>query len=262
VTDTRLMEHLSSRDIADAIAAGTTRVIIPMGSIEAHGDHLPIGTDCIVSSHLANMVAERLGDALVAPVIATGHAPRTRFPGTISFPVDLVVQVLAHYLEALEHDGFRTVVILPMHAESFQTLQLFAPELGRRFPALTIVPTVDVAALLLLRGQVGLEHGITGDEAGWHAGAAETAEMLAIAPDRVRGSWLREGYLGPSGFNRPLPETYRNGWAVLDERGVMGDPRKATAEYGHAILEALAVHLADAVRASEAEAPAGQGVDA
>jgi len=243
-----LMEQMTSKEIRDSVASGFRTAIIPMGSIEAHGEHLPINTDSVVSRHLAEMVANRLGKTLVAHTLPLGHAPRTQFPGTISISVDTVLDVLRAYLGALQRDGFDTVVLIPMHAENFQTLALFSPMLAMEFPVLKLIPSLDVASMIERRNTIAAKYKITGDQAGWHAGAAETSEMLAIDPDLVRMPDARRGYLGPSGFGRLLPETLRDGWYVLDPHGVMGDPTRSKAEFGHDVLSGLADDLASLVR--------------
>ncbi|MEX2645958.1 MAG: creatininase family protein [Gaiellaceae bacterium] len=249
-----LMEELTSREIAEAVAGGKRIAIVPLGSIEAHGPQLPINTDSLLSRHVAHMVAERLGNALVAHTMPLGYLPRMTFPGSISVPVEVVLEVLRSYCTALQRDGFRTVVLLPMHAEHFQTLALYAPDLGQAFPELTIVANVDVGGFIAMRNDIGERHGIGPDEAGWHAGAAETSEMLAFDPARVRTEAFRRGYIGPSGFGRILPETLRDGWRVLDPEGVMGDPEQSTAEFGQEILDRLADFIAEHVRAAHSEA--------
>lgn len=245
-----LMEQMTSKEIRDRVAEGFRIAIIPMGSIEAHGEHLPINTDSVVSRRLAEMVATRLGRTLVAHTFPLGHAPRTQFAGTMSVPVEVVLEVLRAYFTALVRDGFEIVVLIPMHAENFQTLALFSPMLALEFPALSIIPSIDVASMIEIRNAIGTRYSISGDEAGWHAGAAETSEMLAIDPRLVRMEDVHRGYLGPSGFGRSMPETLREGWAALDSRGVMGDPTRSNAEFGREVLEALADGLADLVRAA------------
>lgn len=244
------MEDLTSREIAAAVAAGKRIAIVPLGSIEAHGPQLPINTDSLLARHVSLMIAERLGDALVAHPMPLGYLPRMTFAGSISVPVFVVLEILRAYCKALRRDGFHTLVLLPMHAEHFQTLALFAAELGQEFHELTIVANVDVAGFIALRNEIGERHGIGPDEAGWHAGAAETSEMLAFDPERVRTDAFRVGYLGPSGFGRILPETLREGWRVFDSEGVMGDPRQSTAEFGQEILDELADFVAEHVRAA------------
>ncbi|HVC76429.1 MAG TPA: creatininase family protein [Candidatus Micrarchaeaceae archaeon] len=243
-----LMEEMTSKEIRDRVAAGFRTAIIPMGSIEAHGEHLPINTDSVVSRRLSELVAKRLGKALVAHTLPFGHAPRTQFAGTISIPVETVLDVLRAYLGALHRDGFDTVVLIPMHAENFQTLALFSPMLAMEFPDMKLIPSLDVASMIESRNAIAAEHEITSEEAGWHAGAAETSEMLAIDPDLVRMPDAHRGYLGPSGFGRSLPETMRDGWAVLDPHGVMGDPTRSTPEFGRDVLNRLADDLASLAR--------------
>jgi creatinine amidohydrolase len=250
-----LMERMTSKEISLKVAAGYRTAIVPLGSIEAHGDHLPIGTDSMVSCHIAQMVARRLGQTLVAPTVHLGYAPRTLFPGTISIPVPTLLSVLKSYCEALRRDGFEVVVFLPMHAESFQTLTLFAPDLATNFPELTIIPSTDVSSLIERRNRIAVEYGISPEEAGWHAGAAETSEMLVIDAALVHMDELRRGYLGPSGFGRVLPETLVKGWAVLDARGVMGDAQKSSAEFGERILEVIAEEQAALIRSIRARYP-------
>lgn len=247
---TVLMEQMTSKEIRDRVADGCRTAIIPMGSIEAHGEHLPINTDSVVSRHLAELVARKVGNTLVAHTFPLGHAPRTQFAGTVSIPVDVILEVLRAFFTALERDGFQNVVLIPMHAENFQTLALFSPMLAMEFPRLRVIPSIDVASMIESRNLIGTKHAISGDEAGWHAGAAETSEMLAIDPRLVRMADAHRGYLGPSGFGRSLPETLRVGWVALDSRGVMGDPTKSNAEFGQEVLEALADGLADLVRAA------------
>jgi creatinine amidohydrolase len=191
---------------------------------------------------------------LIAPTVHLGYAPRTIFPGTISVPVDTLLSVLESYCQALRRDGFKVVVFLPMHAESFQTLSLFAPDLAASFPELTIIPSTDVSSLIEGRNRIAVEYDISPEEAGWHAGAAETSEMLAINPDLVRQDQLRRGYLGPSGFGRILPNTLIKGWAELDERGVMGDAQKSSAKFGERILCAIADQLAAAIESARTHA--------
>ncbi len=245
-----LMERMTSREIHEHVVSGFRTAIIPMGSVEAHGEHLPINTDSVVSRYLAELVADRLGKTLVAHTLSLGHAPRTQFAGTISIPVETVLDVLRAYLSALQRDGFTNVVLIPMHAENFQMLALFSPMLAMEFPNLKVIPSLDVASMLESRNAIAAEHKISADEAGWHAGAAETSEMLAIDPDLVRMSYAVRGYLGPSGFGRSLPETLRAGWAVLDPNGVMGDPTKSNEEFGREVLDRLADELATLVRAA------------
>ncbi len=247
---TLLMEQMTSKEIRDRVAEGFRTAIIPMGSIEAHGEHLPINTDSVVSRYLAEMVATRLGRTLVAHTFPLGHAPRTQFAGTVSIPVEVVLEVLRAYFTALVRDGFQNVVLIPMHAENFQTLALFSPMLAMEFPGLKMIPSIDVASMIESRNAISARHSISGEEAGWHAGAAETSEMLAIDPGLVRMKDAHRGYLGPSGFGRSLPETLRDGWVALDSHGVMGDPTRSNAEFGREVLEALADGLADLVRAA------------
>ena len=94
------LEDLTWTEVSDALAAGTTTVIIPTGGTEQNGPHMVLGKHNVLVKHKAGEVAGRLGNALVAPVMAyvpegdidppTGHM---RFPGTITTPPDVFEQV-------------------------------------------------------------------------------------------------------------------------------------------------------------------------
>src|SRR4029077_19325121 len=117
--DTVLLEQLTWDEVRDALAAGKTTIIIPTGGTEQNGPHMAIGKHNVRVTANAETIARRLGNALVAPVIAyvpeggidppTGHM---RFPGTISIPDPIFRQVLEYAARSLKQHGFRDIVFI------------------------------------------------------------------------------------------------------------------------------------------------------
>src|SRR5215510_7349923 len=117
--DTVFLEKLTWTEVSDALAAGKTTIIIPTGGTEQNGPHMAIGKHNVRVSANAEVIARRLGNALVAPVIAyvpeggidppTGHM---RFPGTISIPDPIFRGVLEYAARSLKQHGFRDIVFI------------------------------------------------------------------------------------------------------------------------------------------------------
>src|SRR5882672_9925109 len=117
--DTVFLERLTWEEVRDAMAAGKTTIIIPTGGTEQNGPHMAIGKHNVRVAANADAIARRLGNALVAPVIAyvpegsidppTGHM---RFAGTISLPDPVFRQVLEYDARSLKQHGFKNIVLI------------------------------------------------------------------------------------------------------------------------------------------------------
>ena len=117
--DAVFLEELTWTEVRDALASGTTTVIIPTGGTEQNGPHMVLGKHNYLVHHKAGEVARRLGNALVAPVMAyvpegnvdppTGHM---RFPGTITTPPEVFEQVLEFAARSFKQHGFLDIALL------------------------------------------------------------------------------------------------------------------------------------------------------
>ena len=117
--DTVFLEELTWTEVRDALADGTTTVIIPTGGTEQNGPHMVLGKHNYLVKHKAGEVARRLGNTLVAPVMAyvpegdvdppTGHM---RFPGTITTPPEVFEQVLEFAARSFRQHGFRDIALV------------------------------------------------------------------------------------------------------------------------------------------------------
>ena len=243
------MTRMTSPEVAAALEQRFTTAIVVLGAQEQHGDHLPLATDSMWGEHLAGLLATRLGDALIAPVVSVGFSPEhMRFAGTISLRQETLTAVLEDYLTSLEQHGFQRVVVLPSHGGNFAPLAEALPLLRLRHPTVRIVAYTDLIGLVDAAADVAASVDVTPDEAGAHAGEWETSMILAIEPSCVHLERGEAGYLGP--LEPVFEQINRDGMEAVTPNGVLGDPAKSTAAHGRAYLERMTDLLADYVRAA------------
>ena len=229
-----MLDALTWTEVRDRIGTGNTTVLIPIGGTEQSGPHLVLGKHNQRVQVLAGLIAQALGQTLVAPVLAyvpegqieppSGHM---RFAGTISVPEPVFEAVLESAARSFKRHGFKDVVLLGDHGGYQSSLERVAARLNRewagagcRVTALTEyyrAAQTGHADLLAARGFGKAEIGL-------HAGLADTALALAIDPTGVRRDQLAQAAQG--------------GQAL----GVQGDPRRASAELGQLGVD----HIVDA----------------
>ena len=131
------VEDLTWTELRDAIAAGKTTAIIPIGGTEQNGPHMAIGKHNVRVRLLAGKIAVGLGNALVAPVLS--YVPegaidpptgRMRFPGTMTVPRDAFVKVVEYAARSLARHGFRDIVLIGDHGSYQKDLAAVAQRLN------------------------------------------------------------------------------------------------------------------------------------
>jgi len=189
------LENLTWTELRDAVAGGTTTVIIPVGGTEQSGPHLALGKHNARVKFLAEKIAEQAGQTLVAPVIAyvpegqidppTEHM---KFPGTISLSDATFIQMLEQAARSLRHAGFIHIVLIGDHGGYQKDLTAAATALNKEWAgkgkALAVAEYYALAQgsfAEALRAK-----GFKYDEIGTHAALADTSLELATAPDMVR----------------------------------------------------------------------------
>ena len=217
----------------------TQTVILPLGSLEEHGPHLPLGTDTFHALKLARRVAE-LRPVVVAPPVFYGMCRSTReHPGTVSISGDTLRALLVDVGREFYRVGLHNLVFISGHAGGTHMSAIV--EAGERL--LTELPEVKVAVvnlLELLREVLGEQPDLVQTKGDSHAGEVETALMLAAYPGLVRGTAPEEW---PSFPKYVLVRDKRRYWPG----GVWGNPAPATAAQGEAILRAEAERLAKVI---------------
>lgn len=231
------MEKLAWREVKKAIEEGVDTVVFAVGSTEQHGPHLPLACDTLIGESLAELVAKRLGNAFVAPAVRVGCSQHhMTFPGTISIEPAVLQEILLSYLQTLFQHGFARIVMIPSHGGNFATVGEVA-KIGRgKWPDKQVITFADLNLLINASFKVSAEDGVSNGAAGVHAGEVETSILLLRHPDLVDMSRAEEGYTGE--FTPIIPDLMKHGIARVSANGVLGDPRKASAERGRRYLDA------------------------
>uniref|UniRef100_A0A7C3UYN9 Creatininase family protein n=1 Tax=Desulfobacca acetoxidans TaxID=60893 RepID=A0A7C3UYN9_9BACT len=207
-------------------------VVLPVGSVEEHGPHLPLGTDTFHALEVARRLAQ-LRPVLVAPPVFYGLCRSTReHPGTLSVSGDTLRALVMELGREFYRQGLRNLVIISGHAGGTHMAALV--EAGETL--LTELPEVQVAVVNLLevlREVVAARPDLVKTKGDSHAGEVETALMLAVSPHLVKGTAPAEW---PTFPNYVLVRDKRQYWPG----GVWGDPGPASPDQGEAILQAEA----------------------
>ena len=251
-------EHMNYLEVEEYLKHKDT-VIIPVGSLENHGKHMPLGTDTMIPHRIAELVNERCPDIVIAPTLPYGATEDLRgFAGTVSLGVEGLRSVLSSICNQLFDYGFRRFVILNGHGGNNKPIELVGLDLYKRGAYLAIVNW------WLLAGQ------LNPDWKGGHGGAEEAAGVMAVDPALIRkeyltlgenirndisdelpsGSWTAVDFKGGSvTIPRPVNRITDNGWLA---HGMGSDePTKATEEWGRAMLKAVADYVKDFIGALE-----------
>lgn len=196
-------------------------LVVPVGSCEQHGPHLPLHTDTVIAGALARNLVERRDDCVLAPALTiTASGEHTGFAGTLSIGTDVMAALVVELGRSA--DWAAGVVFVNGHGGNViamdRAARVLAVESRRAVIWWPVVPGGDL-----------------------HAGRTETSLMLALAPELV---WLDRAVAGPT---PPAAELFERGVAPLSESGVLGDPAGASAEEGRRLLAELTDQLVEAV---------------
>lgn len=223
--------RLGSCSWPDLQRGAPVTLLLPLGATEQHGPHLPLETDTLIATALAEAVATGRAEVLVAPALAYGSSgEHAEFPGTLSLGQHVFEEAVVELVRSA--DGFATVVLVSWHG-------------GNAEPLTRAVTRLEEEG----RAVAAWQPALPGADA--HAGRTETSLMLAIAPDRV-------GPQRPVGeterLSRLLPALRRNGVRAVSGSGVLGDARDATVHEGRALVARLVDDLGACVDAARSTA--------
>jgi len=205
------------------VEAGPRRLlVVPVGSLEQHGPHLPMDTDTRIACAVAERAcAGRPGVGLAPPVAIGASGEHASFPGTLSIGTTALSLLL---------------VELGRHASLHWPATLLVNGHGGNVPAIT-----DAVSQLRQEGrQCHVWHaGLPGGDA--HAGRTETSVMLALAPSQVRLGSAAPGEVRP--LAEIMPALRAEGVRKISQNGVLGDPSGASAAEGEQMLGRLVAGL-------------------
>lgn len=243
-SDSVFLEELTSTEVRSALAAGRTTILIPVGGTEQNGPHMVLGKHNVRVKALAGRIAAALGNALVAPVVAyvpegriSPPTEHMRFAGTLSVPHDAFEKILEGAARSLKQHGFRDIVLIGDSGNYQAQLKAVADRLNRDWASTAVRAHFVAEYYRAAQGRYvdALRASGLGDaQIGTHAGAADTALLMAINPALVRPD--------------QMPRDAREGLAV----GVAGDPKAATAELGRLGVDLIVAQTVAAIRAATA----------
>ncbi|MGE0462979.1 MAG: creatininase family protein [Vicinamibacterales bacterium] len=222
--DTVFIDELTWEETRDALKVGKTTAIVPIGGTEKNGYHMVLGKHNYVVAHAANLMARRLGNALVAPVIqyVPEGDPDRQNPGAISLPSPAYDQLLDAAARSLKAHGFTDILFIGDSGGNQAGMTAVASALNEEWKG----AGAKVYALTDYY-EVGRDHyrawmlaafGYDDTIVGSHAGISDTSQMLHVHPAGIRK-------------DRITP------WGGPKDSGVTGDPTRATAEIGRMGIE-------------------------
>ena len=192
-------------------------LLLPLGSCEQHGPHLPLDTDTQIAQHLCAQAALQDDRLLIAPSLSiTASGEHAGFPGTLSIGTDALTQVLIEIVRSA--DWCNGVVFVNGHGGNADAVAAAARTLTSEHR--------NVAAWW-----PRIEHGDA------HAGASETSMMLVINPEQVNMAKAEAGSTQP--ISEISAQLRSGGVRAVSSNGVLGDPTTATSEHGHNLLSQL-----------------------
>ena len=244
---------------AEAVLKRDPVVLLPMGTQEVHGKHLPLGTDMLAPNRVLDLIEQKRPDVLILPSLPQGNCDtQTEFPGTLSLGPELLYRTLDELFACLYRHGARRFAAVNGHGPNVAALDRVGLALWRKGARL--------AELNWWRYVWDIDPGWKGG----HGGGQETAAILAIderlvkrenyeeskacgiAPDMPASGWDNVVFRGVSvPVPRPDIRVTENGWLGNDPL------ESATAAWGETMLEAAAnwaVEFIDVFRQMKLEA--------
>ncbi len=227
-------------------------VIIPLGSIESHGRHMPLGTDILIPDRILELF-EQQSDTMIAPDMPYGCTDYLAdFPGTVNLGHDVLYQVMSRICESLRVHGARRFVILNGHGGNIPVLDRVALDLQKKGCILAEINWWQMV-WKLVPDQYG-----NFPWSGGHGSCQETSAVMAVDPSLVDPSEIRDAECRPltenmpasgmktvcfKGADIPVPrfsmDISDNGWFGNDH------PKYADAEWGMKMIQASADYIAE-----------------
>ncbi|WP_148573790.1 mycofactocin biosynthesis peptidyl-dipeptidase MftE [Nocardioides caldifontis] len=220
--------------LADATwpeVTGAPLVLVPVGSLEQHGPHLPLDTDATIAVAVAEGAAARLGALVAPPVVYGSSGEHQSFAGTSSIGTPVLRDLVVELVRSMRTWVGR-VVLVNAHGGNLTAIVGAVAQLVHEQHDVAWVPCAT-------------------EEVDLHAGVTETSLMLHLRPGSVRLDRAEAGDTRP--LAEILPALVEGGIAAVSANGVLGDPAGATAQRGAELLETMVADTVAAVRDGRAD---------
>ena len=242
----------------DEVLRKPNAVLIPVGSVEQHGLHLPLSVDSRCAAYLAEQAAEKVTEdqqirVVIAPTIQyTDVATFESFPGTIGISIDTEIRVIGDIARSFIKQGFRNIIFVNGHFPNIVPIDTALRQVSVDFP--------DAGLYAVYWWALGFEviPKVRKSRCSLHAEELETSLSLVIQPENVHldkavkdvpsyslsEKWVSPDFLGP---NRVFYHSRKKFPKFGTNPGVMGDPTVASWETGEKIIKAVVDDLAEII---------------
>lgn len=260
---TNQLARLTWREVAEIVKDPPT-VLLPVGSLEQNGSACPLGTDALVAEYFAQKLAERT-DSLVAPPVCYGSSePFRGFPGTVWLRPETITAVVRDILMGLADSGFTHILVVNNHGRN----EPFIEAAVRAVRETKSIVVGHVWPFGLMSQMARGSDRYSAEKAG-HGGQPMVSIIKAVAPDDVRLEGAEPDHLsnwGDFAVQTSNKASFKGkpfglyvDIASVSASGTTGDPRGASEEWGHQLLEAALDWVAEAVTAFRKLKPENTG---
>ena len=244
--DKTFIAGMTWEEFRDNVNSGTV-IVVPVGSTELEGTHLPLGVDTIMADGVAAKLAGEPG-VLIGPTLPIGYSKWFNpFPGTISLEHDTLTRVFLEYCTCLINHGIKRIVFLNSHRGNNACIEVTARNLINEYDVRIGMLSIWKLANDLTAGSSLIKEGKFK-----HAGEIMTSAIMALRPETVvtrkimpdsvkspKGSAFDvKNSLGETSFQGSIQTVYQDIRDVTDT-GIMGDPTAASAEKGETVLKLI-----------------------
>lgn len=242
-------ENLPAESIDDVGEEDGSIALLPIGSIEQHGNHLPVATDTLLVHEIARSGAERVAETLpviVTPPLWTGFSPHhLPFGGTITVDFETLLALLEDVADSILENGFDAIMLVNGHGGNVPLVNAATSTIGadQHIAEILAITYFNLAETFIDSIRDSEDGGMA------HGGEFETSLMLHLYPELVdlgaaEPNYLEEPYEhGLDDMMAGGPLTVYRSFDEYSDSGAIGDPTLATAEKGEAIYEHLGEEL-------------------
>jgi creatinine amidohydrolase len=249
-----LLEHMTSPDVKEAAEKGLI-AILPIGSIEVHGPHMPTGTDSITAHEITRRASEKEPAVVLPPLYYAYVVENRHFPGTVSLTGKTLLTLLEEVCDEAARNGFKKILIVNGHGGNNALLKVFLKDSLTKKKDYTIYAMIEPWAPfpeLAAKLSEGRTFG--------HACEIETSIGLYLFGDHIKmGNIKREAKLGSTGLPKGIETSID--WQAYALDLYIGDPRYATEEKGKILVNKMIEFLADVIRTLKNDAKVPQILD-
>ncbi len=236
-------EEFTWPEIRDAVAQNRVAVL-PVGTVEQHGPHLPLSTDVVTSTEMSRRAVERLPkEAVLLPsVYYSFNEHHMDFPGTIAIEGETIVRYVTDIGKSLAHHGFRKILLVNGHGSNVPFLDVAARNITNKTDAIcamvswwSLIPRELLEQLRESEFPGGMAHGCE----------LETSVLLYLCGELVQfDKAKRDINFQPTEFfywdlQSPSPVFFQEWFSRYSKTGTVGDPTKATKEKGEKFVNAV-----------------------